>query len=689
MKNTFKASFLIIALAVIFVFAACDDIVNNGHDPDPDPDPPPSGNVIFDISIFITVPVVGEAPVAAASTVSNQYTSGNITWQPEVTGGLFAAETAYRATVTLTAEEDYTFLGTATPLINNDPAGTEINMGNYIILWYHFERTDAEPEPVTAVTLQITAPVTERMPSTNATFTSNQYTASAITWSPAIADAFLPQMEYTASVTITAASGFNFIGMPDSVITINGTNTGVTVTRNSSVIITLSYTFPETDPGYVEIAGVSVTWPITGAVPDTTVTSPGFDGYNYTAAVTWSPAHATFEPSTAYTATVVVTAMPGNIITGGFTGTVNGEAPGTTTTTQTTATLIREFPATTPTPYIITASGGGFNVRKDGTTIGTDGAAIQAQIDAIRAHSTGAVGIQLGDGGTTLNVGTFSGGGNSAIEFANGSGANTWGGQVTISGRVSGQTNANNAGIITGRNGVNLLIVADITNTGSGEASTVMLRGNPTIHIAGGSHLSNVGGEAMMRIVDGAGNLTISGGNLRAPSGRVMKIESGSATVRIIGGTITSGHDNDGEGLLFFQNSGTTFTLTGGRIEGTVRCNVIRYESNIHTFNLGGTAHVIGRHNGNERGVIRIQRGVTMTMNGGRIENLDTGGGNTIYAGAGGGQNEGVTVTINSGTVFKAGSGFAVRQNNNANVTIGPNANIIGSITGNITDNRP
>ncbi|MCL2192587.1 MAG: hypothetical protein FWB78_04230, partial [Treponema sp.] len=57
----------------------------------------------------VTAPATGTTP-AATITETAQFT-GTVAWVPAVTGGVFAAETAYTATITLTAREGFTLQG--------------------------------------------------------------------------------------------------------------------------------------------------------------------------------------------------------------------------------------------------------------------------------------------------------------------------------------------------------------------------------------------------------------------------------------------------------------------------------------------------------------------------------------------------------------------------------------------------
>jgi hypothetical protein len=98
---------------------------------------------------------------------------------------------------------------------------------------------------ITVAAITITAPVTGATPVTTATISGTGYTCSAVTWTPTVTGGkFLGSTGYTASVTLTAASGYQFsIVSTQYKINDDGANpTNVTATN-----ATLSYSFSNTD----------------------------------------------------------------------------------------------------------------------------------------------------------------------------------------------------------------------------------------------------------------------------------------------------------------------------------------------------------------------------------------------------------------------------------------------------------
>jgi len=95
--------------------------------------------------------------------------------------------------------------------------------------------------PITNAEVVITAPVGTETPATTATVESGNFTAGTVTWLPAD-NPFQDGTVYTATVTLTANSGYTFTGLVAANAKINGQT--ATVTNNTGSAVTLSYTFP-------------------------------------------------------------------------------------------------------------------------------------------------------------------------------------------------------------------------------------------------------------------------------------------------------------------------------------------------------------------------------------------------------------------------------------------------------------
>jgi len=99
--------------------------------------------------------------------------------------------------------------------------------------------------PITAAEITVTTPVQGEMPSSTAAGTG-YFTIGAVEWAPAHSP-FQGATQYTATVTLTANSGYTFTGLAD--VTINGQS--ATVTDNTGTAVTLSYQFPSMHKSYM------------------------------------------------------------------------------------------------------------------------------------------------------------------------------------------------------------------------------------------------------------------------------------------------------------------------------------------------------------------------------------------------------------------------------------------------------
>jgi len=112
---------------------------------DGDPD-----TVIYSAAVGVTAPATGAVPNTAATTGTDvNFTAGVVTWSP--THNPFQGNTAYTATVTLTADMGYTFEGLTTATINGYAATVTGNTGAMVTLSFEFPATALAPvDPVIA-----------------------------------------------------------------------------------------------------------------------------------------------------------------------------------------------------------------------------------------------------------------------------------------------------------------------------------------------------------------------------------------------------------------------------------------------------------------------------------------------------------------------------------------------------------
>jgi T5SS/PEP-CTERM-associated repeat protein/autotransporter-associated beta strand protein len=262
----------------------------------------------------ITAPVTGNTPSGAATVPSgSHYTAGAVTWSP--TDDPFAPGTVYTATITLTADADYTFVGLTSVTVNgNTPTHSLIYQDGRMVVSYAFPPTAAATTAITSADVSgITAPVTGGTPSDAATVPAgSHYTASAVTWSPTD-DPFAAGTVYTATVTLTADSGYTFTGFAATAASIDGN--AATIVSNTGDALTLSCQFPATAATPITAAAVTLSAPRAGDAPASTASVTS--GSHYAAgAVTWSPTDDPFVAGTGYTATVTLTADAGYTFTG-------------------------------------------------------------------------------------------------------------------------------------------------------------------------------------------------------------------------------------------------------------------------------------------------------------------------------------------------------------------------------------
>jgi hypothetical protein len=116
---------------------------------------------------------------------------------------------------------------------------------------------------------------------------------------------------YTATITLTAKTGYTFIGVAANSFTVAGaTTTNVVNTGVVTAVFPATEAAPDVAVSIAAIPGVTV--PARGATPDLTVTETA----QYTGTVAWAPVHSPYAASTVYTATITLTAKAGYTFTG-------------------------------------------------------------------------------------------------------------------------------------------------------------------------------------------------------------------------------------------------------------------------------------------------------------------------------------------------------------------------------------
>ena len=155
----------------------------------------------------------------------------------------------------------------------------------------------------------VTPPNYGETPVTTITETA-QYTGT-VSWSPND-DPFAATTVYTATITLTAKSGYTLIGVAADFFTVAGA-TSVTNSAESGAVTAV---FPATGAAPATVINIAaipgITAPVLGATPVITITETA----QYTGTVSWSPDDDPFAATTMYTATITLTAKPGYTLTG-------------------------------------------------------------------------------------------------------------------------------------------------------------------------------------------------------------------------------------------------------------------------------------------------------------------------------------------------------------------------------------
>ncbi|MCE5195861.1 MAG: hypothetical protein LLG09_01840 [Negativicutes bacterium] len=247
----------------------------------------------------ITVPVRGEVPDLTV-TANAQYTAG-ISWSPA--DSPFKAYTVYTAAITITPNSGYTLDGVPENFFTVDGAAAS-HAANSGAVTAVFPRTAPAVINLAAIA-GVTPPVIGATPVAGISATE-QYTAS-ITWSPAHSQ-FLTDTIYTATITLTAKTGYTLTGVAQNFFTVAGA--AATNAADSGVVTAV---FPITALLPISLPAIEgVTVPVKGALPAASVTATE----QYTAAISWSPADSPFKANTVYTATISLTPKSGYTLAG-------------------------------------------------------------------------------------------------------------------------------------------------------------------------------------------------------------------------------------------------------------------------------------------------------------------------------------------------------------------------------------
>ena len=268
-----------------------------------------NGDTVIDITAIpgVTAPAGGATPVATI-TETDQYT-GTVSWDPA--DNPFNYETVYTATITLTAKSGYTLTGITADFFTVAGAETVTNDADSGVVTAVFPATGSTAPAVIDIAAipGVTAPAGGATPVTTITET-DQYTGT-VNWDPAD-NPFDYETVYTATITLTAKSGYTLTGVTADFFTVAGADT-ISNDADSGVVTAVFPATGSTPPAVIDIAAIpGVTAPVQGSTPVTTITETD----QYTGTVSWDPADNPFDYSTEYTATITLTAKSGYTLTG-------------------------------------------------------------------------------------------------------------------------------------------------------------------------------------------------------------------------------------------------------------------------------------------------------------------------------------------------------------------------------------
>jgi hypothetical protein len=100
------------------------------------------------VDMGIRVPVTGEVQSIMPISGTGNFSRSHLTWSPN--DQEFRANTRYTVSLTLTANDGYTFTGLANARVNGNPAAVSNNRGDSVMLSFEFPATESIGEPPVA-----------------------------------------------------------------------------------------------------------------------------------------------------------------------------------------------------------------------------------------------------------------------------------------------------------------------------------------------------------------------------------------------------------------------------------------------------------------------------------------------------------------------------------------------------------
>ena len=184
----------------------------------------------------VTAPVRNVTPDMTV-TETAEYT-GTVTWAPS--DSPYAAETVYTATITLTPKTGFTATGVAANAFTVAGA-TTTNPVDSSVVTAVFPATGAAPDVAITIAAIPGVVVPGRGEAPNMENVNTDQYSGTVTWAP-VASTYAPLTVYTATITLTAKTGFTLTGVSADFFTVAGATT--TNAINSGVVTAV---FPATE----------------------------------------------------------------------------------------------------------------------------------------------------------------------------------------------------------------------------------------------------------------------------------------------------------------------------------------------------------------------------------------------------------------------------------------------------------
>lgn len=207
-----------------------------------------------------------------------------------------------------------TFNDSGSCVINFNQTGN----GTYAVASQSQQSITVSKYVITTRNVTIAAPVLGATP--QASNSDNGQYSTSISWSGS-PSTFAANTAYTATVTITPDATYTLTGVSANFFTING---GAPTSGNLVNAGSFTFTFPATAKTTITTRNISITAPVLGATPQTSIADNG----QFSTGIVWSGSPSTFAANTVYTASVTVTPNATYSLTGVAANyfTVNGSA---------------------------------------------------------------------------------------------------------------------------------------------------------------------------------------------------------------------------------------------------------------------------------------------------------------------------------------------------------------------------